>query len=140
YSGGSLDQLPAEDLPAAAPHIVTAIWGLYRDQAKRLTELPKLQTLARTIEWPVIEVLARMEHAGVLLDSGYQRKMSAEMEDLISDLEQEIYGHADQEFNIASPAQLADILFVKLNLPSQGVKKGKTGFSTAADELAKLRG
>jgi DNA polymerase-1 len=62
------------------------------------------------------------------------------MEDEISDLEQTIYGHAEQEFNIASPQQLAVVLFDDLGLPTTGVKKGKTGYSTAAKELDKLRG
>ncbi|HUY85078.1 MAG TPA: DNA polymerase, partial [Candidatus Dormibacteraeota bacterium] len=51
-----------------------------------------------------------------------------------------IYGHADQEFNISSPTQLAEILFDKLKLPTAGIKRGKTGYSTAASELDKLRG
>jgi DNA polymerase-1 len=67
-------------------------------------------------------------------------KFADEINDLISDYEQQIYGHADQEFNIASPTQLADILFDKLKLPTKGIKKGKTGYSTAASELDKLRG
>src|SRR5262249_30692772 len=63
-----------------------------------------------------------------------------QISDMISDLEQQIYGHADSEFNIGSPVQLADVLFNKLQLPTQGIKKGKTGYSTAASELDKLRG
>jgi DNA polymerase-1 len=59
---------------------------------------------------------------------------------MISDYEQQIYGFADQAFNIGSPAQLADILFNKIGLPTAGIKKGKTGYSTAATELDKLRG
>ncbi|MGD0284589.1 MAG: DNA polymerase, partial [Candidatus Saccharimonadales bacterium] len=54
-------------------------------------------------------------------------------------LEQHIYGYADHEFNISSPTQLADVLFNKLSLPTVGIKKGKTGYSTAAVELDKLR-
>src|SRR5690606_2646695 len=46
----------------------------------------------------------------------------------------------DTEFNIGSPAQLADILFESLGLPTAGIKRGKTGYSTAASELDKLRG
>src|SRR5690606_12534953 len=46
----------------------------------------------------------------------------------------------DTEFNIGSPAQLADILFKTLGLPTAGIKRGKTGYSTAASELDKLRG
>jgi DNA polymerase-1 len=83
-----------------------------------------------------------MEHTGIQLDTKYLKKFADEIDDLISDYEQQIYGHANQEFNIASPTQLAEILFDedKLNLPKQGIKKGKTGFSTAASELDKLRG
>jgi DNA polymerase-1 len=102
--------------------------------------MPKVAELAQTIEWPVIPVLAAMEYEGIHLDTEYLKRFSVEIEDSISDLEQEIYGHAETEFNIGSPAQLADILFVKLNLPTQGIKKGKTGYSTAATELDKLRG
>jgi DNA polymerase-1 len=80
-----------------------------------------------------------MEYAGIQLDTEYLGRFSEQIEDNISDLEQEIYGHANQEFNIASPAQLADVLFVKLGLPTQGIKRGKTGYSTAASELDKLR-
>jgi DNA polymerase-1 len=81
-----------------------------------------------------------MEHTGIQLDTEYLKKFAAEIDDLISDYEQQIYGHADQEFNIGSPSQLAEILFDKLDLPKQGIKKGKTGYSTAASELDKLRG
>ena len=101
--------------------------------------MPKLNKLAKDIEWPLTEVLADMEYAGIQLDTGYLKKFNKKLEGDISDLEQNIYGYADQEFNIGSPSQLADILFVKLNLPTQGVKKGKTGYCTAANELAKLR-
>jgi DNA polymerase-1 len=65
--------------------------------------------------------------------------MSEQLSDSISDLEQQIYGYADQEFNISSPAQLADVLFNQLKLPAGNIKKGKTGYSTAASELDKLR-
>jgi DNA polymerase-1 len=54
-------------------------------------------------------------------------------------LEHEIYAHAGKEFNIGSPSQLADILFETMQLPAKGIKKGKTGYSTAASELDKLR-
>jgi DNA polymerase-1 len=60
------------------------------------------------------------------------------LDDSISDLEQKIYGHAEHEFNISSPSQLADVLFNKLNLPTQWIKKTKTGYSTGASELKKL--
>jgi DNA polymerase-1 len=66
--------------------------------------------------------------------------MSDKLSDQISDIEQSIYGYANSEFNISSPSQLADILFNNLNLPTAGIKKGKSGYSTAFRELDKLRG
>src|SRR5690606_35578634 len=55
-------------------------------------------------------------------------------------LEQEMYGMAGYEFNIGSPAQLSEVLFTKLQLPTAGIKKGKTGYSTGQKELDKLKG
>jgi DNA polymerase-1 len=139
YEGSPLDELTDEDFIARAPELMAIIRGLYEQQAKDLDEIPKVAKLAEEIEWPVIPVLAAMEHEGIRLDVGYLEVMNEQLTDQISDIEQQIYGHADQEFNIASPAQLADILFDKLQLPTTGIKKGKTGYSTAATELDKLR-
>jgi len=140
YEGSSLENLSDEELTHRAPEMMAIIRSLHEQQTKALESMPKLPDLAHNIEWPVIPVLARMEYEGIHLDTKYLGKMSNEIDDMISDIEQQIYGHADQEFNIGSPAQLADILFDKLNLPKAGIKKGKTGFSTAATELDKLRG
>lgn len=100
----------------------------------------KLKNLFEKIEMPLTVVLASMEVEGIKLDTSELAKMGEQIADMVSDLEQQIYGHADTEFNIGSPAQLADILFTNLKLPTQGIKKGKTGYSTAASELDKLRG
>lgn len=140
YDGSSLENLSPEDVMQRAPEIIAIIRALHHKQAKVITDTPKFPELVRDVEWPVIPVLARMEFAGIQLDTKYLAKFSDQIEDTISDLEQQIYGLADQEFNIGSPSQLAEILFEKLNLPKQGIKKGKTGYSTAASELDKLRG
>lgn len=140
YEGAPLDDMPTEELAERAAEVIAVAAGLYRQQFEDLKKMPKVAELAQTIEWPVIPVLAAMEYEGIHLDVDYLKKFAVEIEDSISDLEQEIYGHAETEFNIGSPSQLADILFVKLNLPKQGIKKGKTGYSTAATELDKLRG
>ena len=139
YEGSSLDDLSPDEVMTRAPEIMAIIRALHQQQAKDIAATPKFPELVRDIEWPVIPVLARMEYKGIELDTRYMDKFSDEIEDSISDLEQQIYGQADEEFNIGSPAQLATILFDKLNLPKQGIKKGKTGFSTAASELDKLR-
>lgn len=140
YESSPLDNLPPEDLMTRAGELAAVIWALQVFQAESMSELTKLIQLSEDVEWPVIPVLARMEYEGVGLDSKYLGKMSDELADKISDIEQTIYGYADQEFNISSPSQLSDILFVKLNLPTSVSKKGKAGhFSTATDVLNKLR-
>jgi DNA polymerase-1 len=140
YDGSPLEDLTDEEVIARAPDFVSLIATLHEQQAKDLADMPKVAELAKNIEWPVVEVLARMEYEGILLDTEYLKKFSVEIDDAISDLEQQIYGIAEQEFNIGSPTQLADILFEYLKLPTGGIKKGKTGYSTAASELDKLRG
>ncbi len=138
YRGPDIDSLPPEDIEVKAPIICSAIWAVYASQINDLKLLPKVSKLAKDVEWPVISVLAKMEDTGILLDTGYLKKMSKELGGLISDIEQSIYGYAEKEFNIASPKQLSVILFDDLKLPSKAIKKTKTGYSTAASELAKL--
>lgn len=139
YDGSSFEDLDASQVILRAPEIIAVIIGLYELQSAELAKYPKVSQLAKTVEWPVIPVLARMEYTGIQLDSQSLKAFSDEISDTISDLEQQIYGFADEQFNIASPGQLATILFEKLQLPTAGIKKGKTGYSTAASELAKLR-
>lgn len=141
----SVVELAASDLnihieeDAEVSDVCAVIRGLHKYQLKKLTEMPKVEKLAQTIEWPLTPVLARMEYEGIELDTKYLEKLSVEIDDQISDVQQQIYGHANKEFNISSPAQLADVLFEDMKLPTQGIKKGKTGYSTAATELDKLR-
>ena len=140
YTGSSFESIDTDELTARAPEIIAVIRALHAQQSKALDATAKLKSLAENIEWPVIDVLARMEYAGIELDAAYMHRFAEEIDDFVSDYEQQIYGHANQEFNIGSPSQLAEILFDKLDLPSKGIKKGKTGYSTAASELDKLRG
>ncbi len=140
YDGSAFEDIDAEELMGRSAEITAVIRALFAQQTKDLKAVPKLQQLARDIEWPVITVLAEMEFTGIQLDTEYLAAFAVEVDDTISDLQQQIYGHAGQEFNIASPSQLADILFETIGLSTQGIKKGKTGYSTAASELDKLRG
>lgn len=119
---------------------IAVIRKLYEHQAADLKNLKKIDGFAKKIEWPIIPVLADMEYLGIKLDTSYLKKFAEELKDTISDIEQQIYGHADREFNISSPVQLSDVLFNKLMLPTEGIKKGKAAYSTAANELDKLRG
>jgi DNA polymerase-1 len=119
--------------------VIAGIWEAYDRQRKAFAELPKVAELARDIEFPSIWLLAKVEHRGILLDSEYLEKMSKDFAKKIGVIERRIYAQAGQEFNISSPAQLGTILYEKLGLPTTGVKRGKTGYSTGAPELAKLR-
>jgi DNA polymerase-1 len=139
YEGREFDNLSPEETLRIAPEIISVMKELQTRQEKELKDLPKIADLAHKIEWLVVPVLARMEHKGIMINVEYINEFSDKLRDKISDIEQKIYGYADEEFNIYSTRQLGHILFDKLKLPLQGIKKGKTGYSTAANELAKLR-
>lgn len=121
-------------------HAISAIWALYHEQSQALDGLSSLGRVARTIDFPLIPVLARMEHRGIILDTDKLSEMSRQLSDNVVDIQTQMYEMVGYEFNISSPAQLADVLFVKLQLPTEGVKRGKTGYSTGQRELDKLRG
>jgi DNA polymerase-1 len=126
--------------PDDAGQTITAVWQLYREQQREFQKAPKLLKVARDMDFPMISLLATIEHRGILLDSPYLAKMSGEFETKIAEIEKQIHKEAGKAFNIGSPAQLGAILYDELGLPTQGVKKGKTGYSTGAAELDKLRG
>jgi len=97
-----------------------------------------LETVFRSIETPLIDILARMEMAGIKLNPIIFKGISQKIDKKVENLEKNIYDLADGEFNINSPKQVGEILFEKLKLPTENIKKLKTGFSTASGELAKL--
>jgi DNA polymerase-1 len=140
YEGLKFEDLPTEDFLAHGAEFSAILRELYHGQCKALEQVPKIEDLAKNVEWLLIPVLAGMELTGIKLDCDYLKNFAKQLEKSIRDLEKKIYGYADHEFNIGSPGQLADVLFVKLNLPKDGIKRGKTGYSTAASELDKLRG
>ena len=119
---------------------ISAICALYDEQHQALEALPELATVANTMDFPLITVLARMEHRGIKLDSAMLAEMDVTLSEELTKIRSQMYDLAGVEFNISSPAQLADILFTKLELPTAGIKRGKTGFSTGQKELDKLRG
>ncbi len=97
-----------------------------------------LTKLYEEIDLPLVPVLARMEHAGVKIDTAALAKMSSELEREIAIQARDIYELAGCEFNIGSPKQLGDVLFNRLNLPKP-VKYGKgRTISTAVDVLETL--
>ncbi|HUS94880.1 MAG TPA: DNA polymerase I [Patescibacteria group bacterium] len=98
------------------------------------------EALLRDIEMPLIPILAAMEKEGVGVDVAFFEKMSVELRERLVHLEQEIHEIAGEPFNINSTQQLSDMLFLRLKLPHEGLRKTKDGrYSTAADVLASLK-
>lgn len=119
---------------------VAAIWALYDEQMAEFEKLPKLKAVAFDIDFPLIPVLARMENRGIILDTAFLGEMNKDLTREIAETQQAMFSLVGNEFNIGSPLQLSEILFTKLQLPTLGIKKGKTGYSTGQKELDKLRG
>ena len=92
--------------------------------------------LFRDIEMPLVPVLADMEITGIKVDKDVLDEMKKEIDVKIELLEDSIYNLAGTKFNISSPKQLGEVLFVNLGLPSG--KKNKTGYSTDVKVLEKL--
>ena len=103
---------------------------------KKIAE-KELTYLFKEIEMPLSYTLGDMEIAGVYVDEKILDGMGKEFEDKIKSLESEIYNLAGIEFNIASPKQLGEVLFEKLELDHG--KKNKKGYSTSIDILEKLK-
>ena len=114
-----------------------ALYALYPALSAKLRELG-MEALYYDIELPLCPVLARMEREGFLVDKKALYDFGEGLTGDIARLQQAIWDLAGEEFNINSPKQLGVILFEKLMLPAG--KKTKTGWSTNADTLEKLRG
>ena len=99
----------------------------------------KLYDLFRDLEMPLVKVLAQMENHGIKVDKQALKKLSERVNKKIRDLEKKIWDLAGTQFNINSPQQLKEVLFDKLNISTENISKTKTGYSTAAAELEKLR-
>lgn len=119
---------------------MAALWAVYEQQKSAFAEQADLQQVARMMDFPLINVLAQMEFRGIKIDASKLEKMNKSLAQEIAAVQQNIYDMVGYEFNVASPAQLASALFDKLLLPTAGIKKGKTGYSTNQKELDKLRG
>ena len=96
-----------------------------------------MERLLKEIELPLAKLLSEMERDGILLDVNGVAQMGKRLEERISALEEEIYSLAGENFNIKSPQQLGVVLFEKLEL--RHGKKTKTGYSTTAEILEKLK-
>lgn len=123
-----------------AGQVMAALWPVYDQQLKGFDLVPKVANVAHDLDFPLTYMLYRMEAKGMKLDTALLAAMSTELDTEHKQLEQQMFAAVGYEFNIGSPAQLSEVLFTKLQLPTAGIKKGKTGYSTGQKELDKLRG
>lgn len=119
---------------------ILATRHIYNQQIDFFEREPKIAGIAREFDFPLTHILFSMEYRGIKVDIDLLKKLSTEFGKDYHKLEQEMFKMVGYEFNIGSPAQLSGVLFTKLQLPTDGIKKGKTGYSTGQRELDKLRG
>ncbi len=136
----SFNQVPIEEAVKYAAEDADVTWRLYETLSHQLAQLPSVEKVATTMEWPLISVLAEMEITGVELDTKFLARFAKRINAKLVDLEEAIWREAGEHFNINSTQQLKVILFDKLKIDGGNLKKNKTGLSTAARELEKLRG
>jgi DNA polymerase-1 len=125
----------ADDTDAAA--CAEAIWRLFPVLVGEL-EKNGMKRLYEEIELPLCPVLYRMEKRGIAVDKNQLEQFGQMLAQRIDDCETLIFSYSGDRFNINSTKQLGDLLFDKLGLPP--VKKTKTGYSTNAEVLEKLKG
>ncbi|RXK89150.1 DNA polymerase I [Chlorobaculum sp. 24CR] len=103
---------------------------------ERLEQTPELFDLCRQLEFPLVSVLADMEHEGVSIDTAHLARLAVKVNEELVGLTERIYEATGETFNIDSPKQLGHILFDVLKLPAR--KATKTGYSTNVQVLEEL--
>ena len=113
-----------------------AIWNL-KDLLEEELKKQEMEKLYHEMELPLCSVLYRMEKAGIAINRQQLEQFGAMLSDRIAACEEIIFSYSEEPFNINSTKQLGELLFEKLMLPV--IKKTKTGYSTNADVLEKLK-
>jgi DNA polymerase I len=113
-------------------------WQLYKELKKELKKY-NLENLAQEIEFPLIPVLAEMEKTGVNLNVAALSEFAKELSELIISTEKEILDMAEIDFNVGSPKQLGEVLFVKMKLDEKARKTKSGQYSTNEETLVKLK-
>ena len=144
--GLGLEMESDEDIAQKICRASDYIFKLKSIYEKKITEISEeqksannVQNIFNNVEIPLVKILAEMEMNGIKLNPVIFQGISETIEKKIKNLKEGIYKISGTSFNINSPKQLTEVLFVKMKLPTVDIKKGKTGYSTAAGELFKLR-
>lgn len=142
--GTGRKQITMADVPveqaavyAAADAVATS---LLKSHLQPNLEAKHLSKLYQEIELPLLSVLATMEQTGICLDIPFLSQLAQQLDMQLRQLEASVMQTAQENFNLNSPQQLSRILFEVLGLPSDGIKRNKTGaYATDVSTLEKLR-
>lgn len=137
YGKGAKKKVP--ETSKVADHLIKQAKAIYclKDKAIEKLKHENQYELYKDVEMPVAKILAKMEYQGAKIDLDVLKQLQQQFGSEIKILEQEIHQLAGKEFNIASPKQLGEVLFVDLGLPNG--KKTKTGYSTSVEILNKIK-
>ena len=130
----SMRQVALEDIKEYAVEDADVTLQL-KEHFQPILEKVGTKKLFDEIEIPLVQVLADMEREGINLDEDFLKTMSVEMQQEIDTFENSIYEQAGEKFNLASPKQLGDILFDKLQIGGAKQKKTKTGQYATGEEI-----
>jgi len=131
------------DIPTAAEYCGLDVYATYLLVPKlreKLQTFPKLHKLLLEVEQPLEPVIAEMEYQGIRINVDYLKQLSSQLNKQLETIEKRAYEEAGTEFNLGSPKQLSKLLFETLELSTKKSRKIKTGYSTDAKVLEKLKG
>lgn len=132
----SYQDIEKNELDKFVAGIMTTLMGVV-GKMRQIIKDDNMEKLLYDVEIPLIEVLGDMEYIGIYVDKVTLDELGLLFDGKIKELETNIYEATGEKFNINSPKQLGLVLFEKLELPV--IKKTKTGYSTNAEVLEKLR-
>lgn len=138
YGKGAKKGVP-EDKEKMDKHVAQKVDAIFNLREKLSQELAanEQEELLYDIELPLTFILGEMEIDGIKVDSVQIAKLQTEFAQILTEIEAKVYELAGEKFNLNSPKQLSEILFVKMGY--EPIKKTKTGFSTAQDVLEKMQ-
>lgn len=117
--------------------LATAVADVFGDPSAQPTGDASRDS-STTLDTQLAPILRAMEEHGVMVDTAYLKKLEGEFASEISDIKEALTKEAGQDFNPDSPAQVGTILYEVMKIPTEGISKGKTGYTTNADTLEKI--
>lgn len=138
YGKGAKISIP-EKVDDMHQHVATKVDAIYslKEELSQNLEKNEQEVLLYDIELPLTFILGEMEIDGIKVNSEQIMELQTEFAKILTDIETTVYEIAGEEFNLNSPKQLSEILFVKMEY--EPIRKTKTGFSTAQDVLEKMQ-